>query len=63
MKVVQTRVSPDLHKKLRMLSVSEGVPIRELLHEAIDDLLAKRKKVRRGSADAAVEVQANGAAQ
>lgn len=63
MKVVQTRVSPDLHKKLRMLSVSEGVPIRELLHEAIDDLLAKRKKVRRGPADAAVEVQQSGAAQ
>ncbi len=38
---------PDVHKKLRHMAVDRGVSMRELIREAIDDFLARKKEARR----------------
>lgn len=37
-------LEPEIHKKLRHLALDEDKTLRELIREAIEDLLARREK-------------------
>jgi predicted transcriptional regulator len=41
-------ISQEIHRKLKHLAVDEGVAVRDLIRQAIDQLLVRREK---GNAD------------
>lgn len=43
-KALITRLSPDIHKQLRLLSVEEGETVQALMEHAIDLLFAEKGK-------------------